>query len=1495
MKKLISIFIAAVMAVQMLVCTSGAAPADLPSGNLLGPSDFDSEASIDCIDARKHNLAIMKDGDDGYLYVSGMTVNYQGILYKLANEIPAGNYKFTAYFKTAAEGSLTHLRVNFRDSETKTTNVINVYPTSDGWLKVETYINVATDIKDIWINGGGNAAFIQPYFLDNMSLEKVSGIPSGGNITTFGEPITPEEATASYDASKLPKLQPSAAGMNGTYTDTPDAVPSGNLLTASDFAIATSLRHWKSGTQYLEFMESDGGYLKMSGITVNFAGFTYTPDVKIPAGAYKFTGYFKTVDEGALTSLRVVFTDKTAVNKFINVYPISDKWIKVEAYIELAEDLKEIKVCGGTDSLFVQSYYIDNFSLEAVASVPTDAPKSFGIAVTGEEAAASVPVKEIEYEPYVEGEYEVQGIMINMDDSGFVKSCQGKEKEDIVSFVRQLDGSHITDYLINVNSTVVTYPSEVWTDFIDKYYQKTENGISVDYSENELLKAAKYLYEEKGIDYISVFTEELPKIGINAWLSFRMNDVHRHGEETAELLSDFYHGHPEIRRVQYPSKQKSAFAYAMDYSCKSVRDYMLALIDEALARYDVYGIELDYQRDIWLWSVGGEQAGVDVLTDFMRDVNATVAKYEEKYGHEIKISVRTASDVQTTFEFGLDVPTWAAEGLVDLVTPTGRFTTTDNDIPVAHWRSILAPYGVELAPGIDSRIMSAGTNKLGEKSLYTVTAISANYLSAGADKVYFFNMFRTLGAEPIEADDRVTTSDNTLSLLSAKGYWNLITTCGSYDKLMTVNRRVILTYNDTYPIWEAKETQLPKSAMKGREIRLHIPVGDVPETASLYVKFSVNSDSFAAEGNRPTVSVNGYIADYVKVEYIPEYTNSAVLVYKAPTKAVTDGYLTVTVVPTKEFLTVDHAEALIESSKGAAAPTKDETAPSSWAISEVDAAVKAGIVPSLLRRNYRDTVTRLEFCTLIMTMIREVSGASDSRALLEELGIGYVDSFSDTDSSDVVAASLLGIVNGRGGGIFDPYAGITRQEAAKMLASTAAVLGVKSGKAPAFSDLDKAGSWAVESINLTASIVSASGKNVMGGVGDNRFDPLGAYTREQSVLTVYRLYDSIPAGAKLTAKAVSAEAVDSTERVSPMEVKPAGTQGIVLRASADELDASALSGTDVTEVVLTLGTEDAAALIKSLRSMGIKVYVSVSSANAANEAKAAVKKYSIDGIEVDFVRASFETFSDNTAALKAAGDALGGKYRISVRVPSDVMTCHNLCLDVVTWARLGLCDMICPSFDAVSDTDMPVRLWYSLLYDYGVILAPVIGGGISVGGSYAVKDASAETLTAEAMYALSFGADRVSVNYSAANAASLAYVGSYAKLLGQPMRMTVTYNDITAAFESSGERFPLKIADGASGVIRIPLGDTAADAKVYVRIAYQNYGVTEEAKKGTVIYANSVICNPTGEAIADPMTGYTLYAFAVPQEALNMGHLVLEIMANNGAVSILHAEAFVSY
>lgn len=187
-----------------------------------------------------------------------------------------------------------------------------------------------------------------------------------------------------------------------------------------------------------------------------------------------------------------------------------------------------------------------------------------------------------------------------------------------------------------------------------------------------------------------------------------------------------------------------------------------------------------------------------------------------------------------------------------------------------------------------------------------------------------------------------------------------------------------------------------------------------------------------------------------------------------------------------------------------------ENTPSTWAFDEVRSALAHGLVPLNQQKNYTAEITRADFCTLLMTMLTAKENCTDIDALLQKKNVTVQsDAFTDiaeTDTHAILAANALGIVNGRGGGIFDPQAHITRQEAAVMLMRTAQVLEIDMGAEPkSFSDMTDASEWAAMGILYTSSLVAENGKAVMGGVSETKFSPLTGYTREQAMLTMERM------------------------------------------------------------------------------------------------------------------------------------------------------------------------------------------------------------------------------------------------------------------------------------------------------------------------------------------------------------------------------------------------------
>lgn len=182
----------------------------------------------------------------------------------------------------------------------------------------------------------------------------------------------------------------------------------------------------------------------------------------------------------------------------------------------------------------------------------------------------------------------------------------------------------------------------------------------------------------------------------------------------------------------------------------------------------------------------------------------------------------------------------------------------------------------------------------------------------------------------------------------------------------------------------------------------------------------------------------------------------------------------------------------------------------SWAYPEVVAAIEENLVPVYLQNLYLNNITRQEFCDLVIQAIEEVLDKEIKDLVKERTGkdmstLLQAYPFKDSTSSSVIAANALEIVNGRGEGIFDPYATITRQEAATLLMRAAKVLGMDTGSAAAvsFGDSDQLEVWSRDAVNFVYQL------KVMNGTGENRFSPTGSYTREQSYMTVYRLFKAV--------------------------------------------------------------------------------------------------------------------------------------------------------------------------------------------------------------------------------------------------------------------------------------------------------------------------------------------------------------------------------------------------
>lgn len=186
---------------------------------------------------------------------------------------------------------------------------------------------------------------------------------------------------------------------------------------------------------------------------------------------------------------------------------------------------------------------------------------------------------------------------------------------------------------------------------------------------------------------------------------------------------------------------------------------------------------------------------------------------------------------------------------------------------------------------------------------------------------------------------------------------------------------------------------------------------------------------------------------------------------------------------------------------------------SPWAAEEMAEAVSLGFLPADLPEDCTQPITRRDYARVALNFVSElqfnfhVGGAFFTEAYCQAKSLKSAAPFADAPEETLTQARSVGLILGRSETEYDPDSGITRQEAALILRRAYAAYADPEAleAAPAaWADGEKIAAWAREGVDF----VTAAG--VMQGVGEGRFDPLGAYTVEQCVVTFLRLYKSAP-------------------------------------------------------------------------------------------------------------------------------------------------------------------------------------------------------------------------------------------------------------------------------------------------------------------------------------------------------------------------------------------------
>ena len=392
-------------------------------------------------------------------------------------------------------------------------------------------------------------------------------------------------------------------------------------------------------------------------------------------------------------------------------------------------------------------------------------------------------------------------VIYNLDSSQFFEGGFGAVvPETIDEWVDAHAAAGVTHLFVTINYQRTNYRSDVWESDWDGYDPNLGDdqphfaGIAPDRRFETTWFKSPFAFHQQGHDYPKLMLNRARHNKVKAYISVRMNDAHYRDRPDHPFHSTFWKSHPEWRLSNG----------GLDYGQPEVREHYMKLIREVCSRYDIDGLELDFQR-FWLYFREGRQhEGVKLMAVFLKDARQATQAAAKRLGHPVKLGVRVPSTPWIARRHGLDAVAWARAGLVDLIVAGSFWPSTNSDIPVETWKGLLSGTDVDVAVHLEDGIDSGAS---GRRSM-THEEMRGIVLSAwhrGADAVYFFNLF----AGPYQRWPR-------------QDHDQLLKDASSCDSLCAGPRRHALTLTSPWSQGEPGPANLLPYTGKQGVFRLHI-------------------------------------------------------------------------------------------------------------------------------------------------------------------------------------------------------------------------------------------------------------------------------------------------------------------------------------------------------------------------------------------------------------------------------------------------------------------------------------------------------------------------------------------------------------------------------------------------------------------------------------------------------------------------------------------------
>ena len=261
---------------------------------------------------------------------------------------------------------------------------------------------------------------------------------------------------------------------------------------------------------------------------------------------------------------------------------------------------------------------------------------------------------------------------------------------------------------------------------------------------------------DRGTMPVEIYIDECHKQGLEFIAGFRMNDRHGHHPDYFKQLCE---EKPDwVLREYKPSwrgapQESHEYGCSLNYAVAGVREFLLSIMAEVVSRFELDGLEFSYSRLLECFPANQAAESADIMTDFIRQARAIL---NQKDGNLV-LGVRIPQQMAGCLRWGLDIPTWIREGLVDYIAP-GDFGFTDFNEKWEDFTSIAREHDCLVYPQTQPKIgIELDPTTLMTHSQYR--AALQNIYAAGADgfsvQNHFFHWGRfTVGSERPERPDR---------------------------------------------------------------------------------------------------------------------------------------------------------------------------------------------------------------------------------------------------------------------------------------------------------------------------------------------------------------------------------------------------------------------------------------------------------------------------------------------------------------------------------------------------------------------------------------------------------------------------------------------------------------------------------------------------------------------------------------------------------------------